>query len=84
MSTIHPSKKKKLDISIQTFTYTSETMDFLKQLEKHYGFKAEVFQAVGCETKADYDKKVGHISRMKHEEASTTTWIRSGPCTLVC
>jgi hypothetical protein len=36
-------------------------MDFLKQLEKHYGFKAEVFMAAGCDTKADYDKKVRQI-----------------------
>jgi hypothetical protein len=38
--------------------FCSETMEFLSDLEKHYKFKAEVFQAVGCADKAEYDKKV--------------------------
>ncbi len=34
-------------------------MDFLGDIEKHYGFKAEVFLAAGCKDKAEYDFKYG-------------------------
>eukprot|EP00960_Hanusia_phi_P075988 768495-Hanusia_phi.AAC.3 len=34
-------------------------MTFLSELERHYKFKADVFQAVGCADKAEYDKKFG-------------------------
>ena len=43
---------------VDTFHLFPETMTFLNELEKHYKFKAEVFQAVGCADKAEYDKKV--------------------------
>lgn len=43
---------------VDTFHLFPETMAFLKDLEKHYKFKSEVFQAVGCADKAEYDKKV--------------------------
>lgn len=41
-----------------SFVSISETMDFLKELEKQYSFKSEVFMAAGCQDKAEYDKKV--------------------------
>jgi phosphoadenylyl-sulfate reductase (thioredoxin) len=44
---------------VDTFHLFPETMDFLAQLEKHYGFKAEVFCAAGTANKAEYDKKYG-------------------------
>jgi phosphoadenylyl-sulfate reductase (thioredoxin) len=44
---------------VDTFHLFPETMEFLSDLEKHYKFKAEVFQAVGCADKAEYDKKFG-------------------------
>mmetsp|Transcript_12537 Transcript_12537/g.30757 ORF Transcript_12537/g.30757 Transcript_12537/m.30757 type:complete len:446 (+) Transcript_12537:74-1411(+) len=44
---------------VDTFHLFPETMEFLKTLEKHYGFSAEVFQAEGCKDKAEYDKKFG-------------------------
>jgi phosphoadenosine phosphosulfate reductase len=44
---------------VDTFHLFPETMEFLKELEGHYGFKAEVFQAVGCDDKAEYDAKYG-------------------------
>jgi len=44
---------------VDTFHLFPETMEFLKDIEKHYKFKAEVFQAAGCANKAEYDKKYG-------------------------
>merc|ERR1719456_469527 len=44
---------------VDTFHLFPETMEFLKQLEKKYNFKADVFQAEGCPDKAAYDKKFG-------------------------
>lgn len=44
---------------VDTFHLFPETMEFLAQKEAHYGFKAEVFRAEGCQTKADYDAKYG-------------------------
>lgn len=44
---------------VDTFHLFDETMPFVADLEKHYGFKAEVFQAEGCKDKAEYDKKFG-------------------------
>jgi len=44
---------------VDTFHLFDSTMPFLKELEDKYDFHAEVFQAEGCETKADYDTKYG-------------------------
>eukprot|EP00286_Rhodomonas_abbreviata_P015273 CAMPEP_0181322982 /NCGR_PEP_ID=MMETSP1101-20121128/19528_1 /TAXON_ID=46948 /ORGANISM="Rhodomonas abbreviata, Strain Caron Lab Isolate" /LENGTH=449 /DNA_ID=CAMNT_0023430951 /DNA_START=11 /DNA_END=1360 /DNA_ORIENTATION=- len=44
---------------VDTFHLFPETMEFVKSIEDHYGFKAEVFQAEGCADKAEYDKKFG-------------------------
>mmetsp|Transcript_40151 Transcript_40151/g.48654 ORF Transcript_40151/g.48654 Transcript_40151/m.48654 type:complete len:447 (+) Transcript_40151:64-1404(+) len=44
---------------VDTFHLFPETIEFLAQKEKEYGFKAEVFQAEGCADKAEYDKKFG-------------------------
>ncbi|KAK3287359.1 hypothetical protein CYMTET_5129 [Cymbomonas tetramitiformis] len=44
---------------VDTFHLFDETMDFLKEVEEFYGFKAEVFQAEGCADKAEYDTKYG-------------------------
>jgi len=44
---------------VDTFHLFPETMTFLSELERHYKFKADVFQAVGCADKAEYDKKFG-------------------------
>jgi len=44
---------------VDTFHLFPETMEFLKEKEEYYGFKAEVFCAEGCTTKADYDAKYG-------------------------
>jgi 3'-phosphoadenosine 5'-phosphosulfate sulfotransferase (PAPS reductase)/FAD synthetase len=46
---------------VDTFHLFPETMDFLREIEEHYGFKAEVFCAEGVPVgdKAAYDKKYG-------------------------
>eukprot|EP00520_Triparma_pacifica_P010216 CAMPEP_0118649486 /NCGR_PEP_ID=MMETSP0785-20121206/9729_1 /TAXON_ID=91992 /ORGANISM="Bolidomonas pacifica, Strain CCMP 1866" /LENGTH=433 /DNA_ID=CAMNT_0006541777 /DNA_START=230 /DNA_END=1531 /DNA_ORIENTATION=- len=46
---------------VDTFHLFDETMPFLKSLEDHYGFKAEVFCAEGVQVgdKAGYDAKYG-------------------------
>jgi len=46
---------------VDTFHLFPETMDFVKEVEEHYGFKAEVFCADGVEVsdKAGYDTKYG-------------------------
>jgi phosphoadenylyl-sulfate reductase (thioredoxin) len=46
---------------VDTFHLFPETMEFLEEVEKHYGFKAEVFCAEGVPVgdKAAYDKKYG-------------------------
>jgi len=44
---------------VDTFHLFPETLDFLRELENHYGFKSEVFCAAGTQNKAEYDKKYG-------------------------
>lgn len=46
---------------VDTFHLFPETMEFLREIEKEYGFKAEVFCAEGIPVgdKAAYDKKYG-------------------------
>ncbi|KAL3808065.1 hypothetical protein ACHAXA_007186 [Cyclostephanos tholiformis] len=46
---------------VDTFHLFPETMEFLREIEDHYGFKAEVFCAEGVPVgdKAAYDKKYG-------------------------
>lgn len=44
---------------VDTFHLFPETMEFLKELEEFYNFKAEVFQADGCADKSEYDAKHG-------------------------
>jgi len=46
---------------VDTFHLFPETMEFLKSIEDHYGFKAEVFCAEGIPVgdKSAYDKKYG-------------------------
>jgi hypothetical protein len=46
---------------VDTFHLFPETMDFLRQIEQHYGFTAEVFCAEGVPVgdKQAYDKKYG-------------------------
>eukprot|EP00240_Pyramimonas_obovata_P001821 CAMPEP_0118935264 /NCGR_PEP_ID=MMETSP1169-20130426/15291_1 /TAXON_ID=36882 /ORGANISM="Pyramimonas obovata, Strain CCMP722" /LENGTH=458 /DNA_ID=CAMNT_0006878275 /DNA_START=101 /DNA_END=1477 /DNA_ORIENTATION=+ len=44
---------------VDTFHLFPETMEFLKEVEKAYDFKAEVFQAKDCKDKSEYDAKHG-------------------------
>jgi len=44
---------------VDTFHLFPETMEFLKEIEAAYDFKAEVFQAKDCADKSVYDEKYG-------------------------
>ena len=44
---------------VDTFHLFDDTMPFLREMEKKYKFKAEIFQAAGCKDKPEYDKKYG-------------------------
>ena len=44
---------------IDTFHLFPETLEFLADVEQRYGFKAQVFNAAGCNTKDDYDEMSG-------------------------
>jgi len=44
---------------VDTLHLFPETMEFLKTMEEHYEFKAEVFLAEGCADRAEYDTKYG-------------------------
>ncbi|CAI6003091.1 unnamed protein product [Closterium sp. NIES-65] len=46
-------------VFIDTFHLFPETYQFLKDCEERFGFKAEVFQAAGLNSKEDYVKKHG-------------------------
>jgi phosphoadenosine phosphosulfate reductase len=46
-------------VFIDTFTLFPETVAFLHELEAHYGFKAEVYNAKGIESQAEYEQKYG-------------------------
>jgi len=44
---------------VDTFHLFPETMEFLKDIEKAYDFKAEIYQAQDCADKSVYDAKYG-------------------------
>ena len=57
-----PYGKAKIMV-VDTFHLFPETMEFLKEIEEFYGFKAEVFCAEGVPVgdKAGYDKKCEYL-----------------------
>jgi len=46
-------------IFVDTFHLFPETYDFLAHVEKHYGFKAHMFKAEGCESTDEFHAKYG-------------------------
>ena len=46
-------------VFVDTFTLFPETISHLREVEKHYGFKSVVYNAVGCNDQADYYKQYG-------------------------
>lgn len=52
-------------VFIDTFTLFPETIDHLKEVEDHYGFKSEVYHAADCKDVNDYYEKYGRDYWMK-------------------
>lgn len=52
-------------IFVDTYTLFPETMGFLREVEKHYGFKSQVYAAQGCTDQTDYESKYGKDYWMK-------------------
>jgi 3'-phosphoadenosine 5'-phosphosulfate sulfotransferase (PAPS reductase)/FAD synthetase len=46
-------------IFIDTFFLFPETLDFLREVEAHYGFKAKVFHCADCATQEEFYDKYG-------------------------
>jgi phosphoadenosine phosphosulfate reductase len=46
-------------VFIDTFTLFPETLAHLKEVEAHYGFQAEIYQAADCHDQEDYHRKYG-------------------------
>ena len=46
-------------VFIDTFFLFPETIDFMKEVEEHYGFKAEWYHCADCETAEDFYEKYG-------------------------
>ena len=50
----------KIDIIfIDTFFLFPESLDFLREVEAHYGFKAKIYHADDCETQEEFYDKYG-------------------------
>ena len=50
----------KIDIVfIDTFFLFPETLDFLAEVEKHYGFKAKIYHCKDCATQEEFYDKYG-------------------------
>lgn len=47
-------------IFVDTFTLFPETLQFLKEVEQYYGFKAKVYHAEDCKNQVEYYEKYGH------------------------
>jgi phosphoadenosine phosphosulfate reductase len=52
-------------VFVDTFTLFPETLAFLREVENHYGFKAQVYHAAGCKDQEDYYSKFGRDYWMK-------------------
>ena len=52
-------------VFVDTFTLFPESISHLHEVEKHYGFKSVVYNAVGCKDQEDYYKQYGRDYWMK-------------------
>ena len=52
-------------IFVDTYTLFPETLAFLREVEQHYGFKAEVYAAQGVANQEEYFEKYGRDYWMK-------------------
>jgi len=46
-------------VFIDTYFLFPETLDFLKEVEAHYGFKAKLFHCVDCASQEEFFDKYG-------------------------
>lgn len=52
-------------VFVDTFTLFPESISHLKEVEKHYGFKSIIYNAVGCKDQEDYYTQYGRDYWMK-------------------
>ena len=57
--------KKVPIVFVDTFTLFPESISHLHEVEKHYGFKSQIYNAVGCTDQKDYEKQYGRDYWMK-------------------
>jgi phosphoadenosine phosphosulfate reductase len=57
--------KKVPVIFVDTFTLFPETLQHLREVENHYGFKSQIYHAAGCTDQTDYHNKYGQHYWMK-------------------
>ena len=52
-------------VFVDTFTLFPETLQYLHEVENHYGFKSIIYNAVDCKDQDDYHTKFGRDYWMK-------------------
>ena len=52
-------------VFVDTFTLFPETLQYLREVENHYGFKSIIYNAVDCKDQDDYHTKFGRDYWMK-------------------
>lgn len=52
-------------VFVDTFTLFPETLQYLHEVENHYGFKSIIYNAVDCKDQDDYHNKFGRDYWMK-------------------
>lgn len=52
-------------VFVDTFTLFPESIAHLHEVENHYGFKSQIYHAVGCKDQKDYEQKYGQDYWMK-------------------
>jgi len=57
--------KKVPVVFVDTFTLFPESISHLKEVEQHYGFKSQIYNAQGCKDQEDYYKQYGRDYWMK-------------------
>ena len=56
-------------VFVDTYTLFPESLAHLREVENHYGFKAKVYAAAGCDDQEDYYNKYGRDYWMKDIDA---------------
>lgn len=56
-------------VFVDTYTLFPESLAHLREVEAHYGFKAQIYAAAGCTDQKDYQEKYGRDYWMKDIDA---------------